>query len=976
MKYTELAILLPCHSLEDFPVYQEGQEAEGLLSAWSALWHPALLAAAGRLPTWYRADNPPDDAAGRLYIVPPPSEPLLLAGWVNRAADGGAVVVRKMHRRQEILAAALAGCDEPKQVDAELAADFLALGLCHLLVELLTRQMRYMSNVDEIHLRDQAVAAAQAAVAGNADAARDKLRACFEVLTEARERFYPVEAYLIDLVLTAPTTLGAGLQRELIEPTPKSLLLCGRLLDEIATSQPATFSTLRTVIEQGTVSIAGGEFDEGELALAPIESIVAELRRGGETYQRLLGRGVTVFGRRRYGLSPLLPGVLSWAGYTGALHFTLDEGQFPRGGQGKTRWEGLGTSAIDALGRLPQDANTAESLLTYPRRMGETMDADHVATLVFAHWPGQVSPFFEDLRRTASYAPVLGRFITLSDYFHQTDRPGELTRFRADQYRAPYLRQAIIKEEADPLSCLADLHRRSARAANIEALAMLVDLLGGSRGSSEARHAGEASPQEERWAMPTLQDVGQLLNEARLPVTTATDSASSDLDARLERCLATTAEALAQRLAAKGEGCLVLNPLPFARRTGVCLPALAASSDVGGPVVAAQQTADCTRAVVDLPPMGFAWIGPGGATSSSAPPSSSLAPRKSVFSRSEKRPSDKEPTIRNDLLQVVVSPQTGGIRSIHEIGRRGNLLSQQLAFRLPAPRPKPGEIWRDPDQQAIYSTMLAESVDVTEAGSAYSQVVSRGRLVDETGERVTGFTQRIELWRGSRVVGLEIELDDPREPRADPWNSYYASRFAWGDEAAELRRSVGLASQLTDARNIEAPSFVEISSQGLRATVLAGGLAYHRRVGQRMLDTLLIVRGERRRSFRLGIGAGLAHPAADAVALLDAPAVVPGVAAPRSAASGWLFHLDVKNVVATHWETLFDDGRPAGFRVRLWETEGRAGRAHLRAFKRLASARQIDLQGNSLMELTIDEDRVAFDLSAYEWLALEARFAT
>lgn len=968
MRYTELAILLPCHSLEDFPVYQEGQEAEGLLSAWSALWHPALLAAAGRLPTWYRADNPPDDVAGRLYIVPPPSEPLLLAGWANRAADGGAVVVRKLHRRPEILAAALAGCDEPKQVDADLAADFLALGLCHLLVELLTRQMRYMSNVDEIHLRDQAVAAAQAAVAGNADAARDKLRACFEVLTEARERFYPVEAYLIDLVLTAPTTLGAGLRRELTEPTAKSLLLSGRLLDEMATSQPDTLSVLRTAIEQGAVSIAGGEFDEGELALAPIESIVAELRRGGQTYQRLLGRSITVFGRRRYGLSPLLPGVLSWAGYTGALHFTLDEGQFPRGGQGKTRWEGLGASAIDALGRLPQDANTAESLLTYPRRMGETMDADHVATLVFAHWPGQVSPFFEDLRRTASYAPVLGRFITLSDYFQQTDRPGELTRFRADQYRAPYLRQAIVKEEADPLSRLADLHRRSARAANIEALAMIVDLLGGSRGSGEARPKDETSPQEERWAVPTLRGAGQLLDEARLPVSMNADPAAGELDARLDRCFATTAEALAAKLAAKGDGCLVLNPLPFARRTGVCLPALVGPPDVSGPVVAAQQSADCTRAVVDLPPMGFAWIGPGGVTSASAP-------QKRVLPRSEKRASDKEPTIRNDVLQVVVSPQTGGIRSIHEIGRRGNLLSQQLAFRLPAPRPKPGESWRDPDQQAIYSTMLAESVEVTESGSAYSQIVSRGRLIDETGERVAGFTQRIELSRGSRVVGLEIELDDPRDPRADPWNSYYASRFAWGDESAELRRSVGLASQLTDARNIEAPSFVEISSQGLRAAVLSGGLAYHRRVGQRMLDTLLVVRGERRRRFRLGIGAGLAHPAADAVALLDAPAVVPGVAAPRSAASGWLFHLDVKNVVATHWETLFDDGRPVGFRVHLWETEGRAGRAHLRAFKRLASARQIDLQGQSLMELTVDEDRVAFDLSAYEWLALEARFA-
>jgi hypothetical protein len=50
MKFSELILLLPCHSLEDFPVYQEGEQAEGLLAAWSALWHPALLASCGQLP--------------------------------------------------------------------------------------------------------------------------------------------------------------------------------------------------------------------------------------------------------------------------------------------------------------------------------------------------------------------------------------------------------------------------------------------------------------------------------------------------------------------------------------------------------------------------------------------------------------------------------------------------------------------------------------------------------------------------------------------------------------------------------------------------------------------------------------------------------------------------------------------------------------------------------------------------------------
>ena len=75
-------------------------------------------------------------------------------------------------------------------------ADFLALGYGYLAVELLTRQMRYMSNIDEVHLQNEAVAAARACLAGDAEETRRHLQNSFEVLIEARERFYPVDAYL------------------------------------------------------------------------------------------------------------------------------------------------------------------------------------------------------------------------------------------------------------------------------------------------------------------------------------------------------------------------------------------------------------------------------------------------------------------------------------------------------------------------------------------------------------------------------------------------------------------------------------------------------------------------------------------------------------------------------------------------------------------------------------------------------------
>jgi alpha-mannosidase len=142
-----------------------------------------------------------------------------------------------------------------------------------------------------------------------------------------------------------------------------------------------------------------------------------------------------------------------------------------------------------------------------------------------------------------------------------------------------------------------------------------------------------------------------------------------------------------------------------------------------------------------------------------------------------------------------------------------------------------------------------------------------------------------------------------------------------------------------------------------------------------MLDTLLVVRGETRRQFRLGVGFDLAYPLPAALELISPALAIPDAGPPpRPAASSWLFHIDARNVVATHWESLTEEGRVVGFRVRIVETEGRAGRATLRAFRPLASARQTDFLGHTLADLRVDGDAVLLDFTAYEWLQVEARW--
>ncbi|MBS0207829.1 MAG: hypothetical protein JSS27_02645 [Planctomycetes bacterium] len=949
MKFSELIVLLPCHSLEDFPVHHQGTEAEGLLSAWSALWHPALIAAAAQMPTWFRADAPPEELENRLLIIPQASESLLLAGWASRAKNEGACVLRKTHRRDELIAAALAQLDAdalPRpvaEIDLELVADFLALGTAYLLVELLTRQMRYMSNLDEVNLRNEVVAGAQAAVEGNGDEARRHLRNGFEALTEARERFYPVNCYLVDLTLVAPTTVGATLRAEFDAPVPTNLLISGETAEHLARTEPETLAALKLALNHRRVALVGGEYREGELPLLPREAVLTNLQRGIAATEQALGARPVVYGRRRAGLSPILPGMLEQLGFTGALHVTLDDGQFPQSPQCKTRWQGLDTGAIDALCRVPLDARSADSILSFPRAMGESMDNDHVATVCWAHWPGEVSPFYLDLRRVTAYGSPLGTYIALDAYFADTDRPGDLTQFRPDQYRVPYLRQAIIKQQADPISRHARrlaMCRRAAAARAIDAMAF-------------ALKPAESAPAE----LPSATDCDLAADEA-----SASEALATKLDDACQGAITRLAGAAASGAT---RGLLVANPDGFARRLVVDVSSLGALPDVAGPVQAVQELGDKKLALVETPSHGFAWLAAGSGKASTPAKSGKRA-----------APMAEGQVLRNELFEVTLHPTNGGIKSVYTLNSRRNRLAQQLSFRLAQPRPQPGETWSDPDQAALYSTMVADEIQVLSAGPACGRLASRGRLLGAEGQVLALFTQEYELWRGSRTLLIDITLDIKEPPRADAWNSYYAARFAWSEPSAELVRGVALAAQPTEAKRIEAPQFVEVRAPGWQTAILTGGLPYHLHGGERMLDTLLVARGETRQKFRLGVSFDPPHPAAEALGLVTDVIVARDVAIPSATAgSGWLFHIDARNVIATGLERATTASGDKVVRLRLLETEGTAGAVRVRTIRPPQAARHVDLLGNRLVDLPIDGDAVQVDLGAFEWTMIELQLS-
>ena len=968
MAFKRLIALFPCHSLEDLSLDRDSAEADQLLAAWTTLWHPLLIADAGELPGWASAENPPEELADHLVTIPKVSQSLLPAGWPELAKQAGAWVVQDASDRAEFLRGAVARLTEPCAVDLELAADFLALGFGYLMIELLTRQLRYMSNLDESSLQIRTVEAAQSLLRGDHDAARSQLQSAFDLLHEAREYFYPVDAHLLDLTLVPPTMIGAELRAELARRVPTNLLLTGETMAEIGRREPDTLAAITAGLAAKSLSLISSEFRELPLPLLPPEAIARAIARGRAPFGQWLGQEPLLYGRRRFGLTPILPEILHHLRFTGGLHFTLDDGQFPTGNQSRTRWEAFDGSMLETLARVPIDASQSESFFRLPGKLGEVMDLDHAATMVFAHWPGRASPWYEDLQRVAAYTPVFGTFATLADYLATTDLSGQVTKHEADAYKSPYLRQAISAGQVDPLSRYVRYYSRFAAAEAWQTLWTLNAILSG--------QAAETSPVD-----PLRSELEDSLEGL----------ADASLDHRLLAGLDSEAARLAQWIsgsrAGAPEGQLLLNPLHFSRQMSTAMPAgtgrspdrheplmnpafdigkapgLQPRSDSAVPPAThdailptgVTRSANQPQQGAEVPAMGFAWI----ASGQNASEATKTSHRSGWWSKKkvDEPPMAEEGVLRNDFFEVHISPTLGSIESVFVYGSRGNRISQQIAFRLP-------------HAEAAYSIMAADEMQVTSAGPLLGEIVCRGRLLDRQAKRLAGFVQTTRARRGSRVLEIEIELAPEQLPDGDPWRSYYAARFAWGDESAELFRSVNTIGCRTDAQYLEAPHFLELRSAGTRTIILPGGLPFHRRASPRMLDTLLMVSGESTRKFRLGLGFDVAHPLTAALNFLVPKTVVTGVSAPSSP-TGWFFHLDSRNVVATHWEPVVSAGRTDGFRVRLLETEGRAATLGLRSFRPLGSAQRLD---DPPTDLPIEGDRVTVEIQPYQWIEVQCRW--
>lgn len=983
MSFQELVILLPCHSLDDFPVYHQGDDAQSLLASWSALWHPELIHAAGKLPSWKRVDDPPANCEGMFLVVPTIGVGDLPTGFSRRAVDEGGCLVSQGMDRIEIANHGLEHLGEAVNHDlnSDYVLDFFALGYCYLQIQLLTRHMRYSSNLDQVFFESQVVAAANAAHVDDRDTFYEKLQACFDVLAEERDHFYPVDAFLLDLTLVAGATTGKPLVEELEQTTPSNLLIPGHVIRQLAENEPETISVLKRVIDEEGVELIGGETHEQRLVLLANESIRAELQRGLNDYEQVLDYRPTVYGRRRFGLTANLPSVLTGLGFKGALHATLDDGRFPEGLTIRVRWEGATEQTVDAYAKVPFDASLPETFLNLAIKMGEQMDMDHVATVCFAHWPGRHAVWYDDLRRAASYSGAMGTFSRFTPFFEQAEDPGHNDRFKADQYRSPFLTQAVAHNEPNPISRSIRYWREQATLRAAQAIDFLAASISGQAPQlnsvdsdwlriTERCEEPTALDDDPKSAQPkTAQPSTDKPNPAAEHVANQEGNASGEQSPQggkrgpvgfaedaLQEALSKFAEQL-PREAHTRPGYLVANPCSFVRRMGLTLDRLEGVPEIARPIYSADVDGDEVQVVVDVPAMGFAWVAGEGRGSRPS------AKRKAIKLA-------EEYLLRNEYCEVAIDPDSGSIRSIHEYNARKVRMSQQLAFRY-------GKRDRD-DEESDYSRMVADEIRTVRDSTTCGQIESTGRLVDDQDEVIAEFKQTMTIWRGSRVIELDIELDPKREPDSNPWSSYYASRFAWRDEAADVWCGVNQHRQHVSVSRFEAPEYIEVEFDEKSTTILTGGVPFHRKAKMNIVDSLLLVHGEQQRHFKMGIGLDLTHPPQAAEALV-APKTTffQHAGAPSPAPSSWLFHIDAKNVTASSWTLAGpaeagQDGRR--FYVRLIETMGRETTAHLQAFRPIKSAQIVDLMGCPLKPCEIKEGRAVIPVLSHQYIQVEVVF--
>jgi hypothetical protein len=944
MNPRELLVLTPYRIPAHNSLMLANEDIAPLLHGYSALWHPAALHEAANPPKIASPYDHEQPAAGCVYAIPE-SPPLILPdNWDQRVRDAGAVSFKATtdrpttltNLRQALHALPAEALSPPHLIDLDLAraSPFFGIGFGHLMVDALFEAMEHEKLLNTTEFWQEIQAAVAALSDPDQDAYRKLLQSAAERLLAAREVLYPVTIHIVDIGFLDPEKLDEPLPAAARNGQAFNLVAPAALLERLGADHPDRLEALRQQVQAEQVEVCGGPYLEREDALLPVESQLWNFMKGQDIYQKLLGAGVKVFARKRFAAHPQLPLFLNYVGISRVLFVPFDDAVMPAHRATVVNWPSPDGKQVEAFARNPYAADNPQTYFHAAHYLHQSIMQDHGATLALRHGPGAAPAWYEDWLGLNRFAPVLGRWTTLSKYLNDVLAGEYATAASADDFHVDYLTERTTNNYRQPVADFARhirWRRRLDTAWTLTALRQSLDF---------SMPPAEGTPIEE-----TLRECEDRIESVAGFACGAPANPNLDkLDAELRDLERQAADRLAEPLLARAPGnspgFLVLNPCSFTRRTALELDDIADLLPLGGPIKASQVDAGKAKLVVEVPALGFAWF-----SRKPGPPGPPPAARM--------RLADSR-AVRNEFFEAEIDPGTGGLRAIRDHRSRTSRMGQQIVYQ-------PG------------SFMQAAEVRVTSSGPALGEVVTEGALFDEQHQVLATFRQRFRAWLGRPLLELRIEIRPTKPVEGYPWHAYYGARWAWRDERALLIRGVNGSGSLTSHNRPVTPDYLELRDGAFKTAIFPCGLPFHQRHGGRMVDVILLTQGESAQCFDLAVGLDREQPMQTALGLATPAPVVPTTSGPPHIGSaGWLYHVNAPNL-------LLSSLRPAGdgahtLFARFQECSGYGGQVEFRCARNPQRATTLDLRGNVLMEATVQGDAVQFEALPNDLMTLRVEF--
>lgn len=986
--FSEISVLIPGYSVEDLPTDLPEEEAASLLNAIACAWHPSLIRLSSGIPVFRQAESLTGYPGRRIVFVPAASEAWMPHEWRAVFREQGHIVLAGCSKREDWLAAihaALSGDitdatrsnDQPPETEsrstASSAADtpgqppvlvehFLSLGIVMLQVQLLSRRRHHFVDADKILLGREVRLAADASLAGDEDRVRSHLQTCFEHLRDTREKFYPMNCYLIDLCIPGEDETPANL-RDLIASTTATshlnLLATGRDLAIWTENEPSLATELKQASENSTLTVLTGHYDETRPSLGSMDATVTDIERCRKTYESIFGSPPRHWARRRYGMAATMPALLNYFGFESALHMALDDGLYPDKERSQFEWQGPDRSSIPAASRIPLAIDSASGFLRFADRYNESMQDDNTAALFLARLPTLKTPWLQALQIMASYAPVLGEFATIDAFVRVCDGSRLAERFSHADYLAPYLIQsAVLKSEA-PISGPATLRSFQQELQSIRNLLALERLVKSESDSGVIIHMIDSLEADLGDVESQQVDTTTMLSQKAAALKAAAEKINQQLK-EATNILATALQSRVPNKPGDSRGLFLINTVPFGRLAEVKWPHTWKRPAKSNTIELAERTDSGERLLVKLPPGGFAWL---------VESNSDRAPHPLLESVPREPPLAEDFTLRNRHFEVTLSDRTGGIAAVSYHKQRGNRLSQQVCFRyereLTLPADADGEV-----RKSAYATAHVTGHRIVHAGTVFAAIETTCELRSPVeGLVLARFRQITSVDRAQPRIHVRVVFDRiETRVKGNPWLTYFGCRFAWDNEAASVTRSVMGQAAGFRAERFESPDYVEVSDQDHRVVIATHGRPYHRRSGPRMLDSLLIVEGEPARDFEFTIDLDQPFPlrtAVDAntpVCVSETDAIVPA-----GMSTSWILGLSARNV-----ELVRSTVRPATedsaeeISLLLAETEGHSVKCLIRTARSPSSAFIVNADRSQKTAAEITSEGVVVRMNSFQ----------